>query len=198
MGLATLVVLALAAGLALSRLPDLIEQGRLPGEIAERFSPLDVGEDLSYVGRMAEMQSILDIVEQHPMFGDGMGSKVSYYAPESPGVFGTAAYVDNGWGFILLKMGLTGLFVFVAMLWSFLRFAARDCPSNVPTHIERVQACLLSLLLFGLLSFTGGPTFFQFLTSGFMGTSLGALAALAGLASRTPSLLDGASGRHFL
>jgi hypothetical protein len=194
MGLATLALVAMAVGFALSRLPELIEQGGLPGEIAGRFSPLNIGEDLSYAGRMAEMQSILAIVGQHPMFGDGMGSEVNYYAPESPGVFGTAAYVDNGWGFILLKMGLTGLFVFVALLWSFLRVAARDGPSDVPVHMQRVRGCLLALLLFGLLSFTGGPTFFQFLTSGFMGTSLGALAALAGLASRTPSLLDGASG----
>jgi hypothetical protein len=196
MGLATLALVATAVGFVVAYLPDLIEQGGLPGEIAGRFSPLNVGEDLSYAGRMAEMQSILDIVEQHPMFGDGMGSEVSYYAPESPGVFGTAAYVDNGWGFILLKMGFTGLFVFVAMLWSFLGFAAREWPSNAPAHMQRVQACLLALLLFGLLSFIGGPTFFQFLTSGFMGTTLGALAALAELASRTPSLLDGASGRQ--
>jgi hypothetical protein len=168
----------------------------LPGEIAGRFSPLNVGEDLSYAGRMAEMQSILAIVKQHPVLGGGMGSEVSYYDPAFPHVFGTVAYVDNGWGFILLKMGLTGLFVFVAMLWSFLRFAARGWPSDVPVHMQRVRGCLLGLLLFGLLGFTGGPTFFQFLTSGFMGTSLGALAVLAGLASRTPSLLNGDPGRQ--
>jgi O-antigen ligase len=196
MGLAMLALVAMAVGFALSRLPELIEQGGLPGEIAGRFSPLNVGEDLSYVGRMAEMQSVLAIVKQHPILGAGMGAEVSYYAPESPGVFGTAAYVDNGWGFVLLKMGLLGLWVFVAMLWSFLRFAAREWPSNAPAHMQRVQACLLALLLFGLLSFIGGPTFFQFITSGFMGTTLGALAALAELASRTPSLLADASPRQ--
>jgi len=193
-GLAMLALVTTTVGFVVAYLPDLIEQGGLGGEIAGRFSPLNVDEDLSYLGRMAEMQSIVDIVERHPMFGEGMGSEVSFYAPESPGVFGTAAYVDNGWGFVLLKMGVLGLCVFVAMLWSFLRFAARERPSNAPAHIQRVQACLVALLLFGLLSFIGGPTFFQFLTSGFMGTSLGALATLANLGATMRPLAKGNIG----
>ena len=190
-GLATLALVAMAVGFALSRLPELIEQGGLPGEIAGRFSPLDLSEDRSYLGRTAQMDSILALVKQQPILGGGMGSEVSYYAPESPGVFGTVVYVDNGWGFVLLKMGLLGLCVFVAMLWSFLGFAAREWPSNAPAHMQRIQECLLALLLFGLLSFIGGPTFFQFLTSGFMGTSLGALAALANLRAPMRSLAEG-------
>jgi hypothetical protein len=197
-GLATLALTALGAGLVLSYLPDLVGRGGLAGGIAARFSPLDPSQDSSYVGWRAEMDSILDIVRQHPVLGAGMGAEFTHYDPTIPDLYPTKTYVDNGWGYVLLKMGLTGLFVFVAMLWRFLRFAARDWPSDAPAHMQRVRACLLALLLFGLVSFIRGPTFFHFMTSGFMGTTLGALAALADLANRTPSLLTGDSAHHFL
>ena len=194
-GLATLALFALGVGFVVANLGGVIERGGLVGGIGARFSPLNVDEDLSIVGRMAQMESILDIVRQHPVLGAGMGAEYSFYDPESIDVLVTTPYVDNGWGFILLKMGVAGLLVFVAMLGAFLRFAARDWSSDAPAQLQRVRACLLALLLFGLLSFTGGPTFFHFTQAGFMGTGLGALAALAELAGPMPFLLKGRSLR---
>lgn len=185
-GFATLGLLALATGFVLARLPELIEQGGLYAGIATRFSPLDLSEDWSYLGRMAQMQSVLDTVKQQPILGGGMGAEISSYTPAPDIPLQTAVYVDNGWGFILLKMGLLGPIVFIVMLWRFLKFAAGNALWNRSALVRQAQFCLLAILLFGVLSFIGGPTFFEFLMSGFMGTTLGALAVLADLVDRKP------------
>lgn len=190
-GLGALGVGVLAAGLMLARLPELIQQGGMVGGVAKRFSPLNINQDLSYVGRVAEMRSIFELLHHHPVMGAGMGGEVTYSAPGYENIYGTVAYVDNGWGFLLLKMGLLGLLVFVGMLWKFLKYAAGSGVFYERTLANRARACLLALFLFGALSFMGGPTFFQFLTSGLMGTTAGALAVLSAFSS--PGTCPGAS-----
>jgi hypothetical protein len=121
-----------------------------------------------------------------------MGAEISIFVPEHPDIAGSEAqaYVDNGWGFLLLKMGLLGLLIFLMLLWRFLGFAARNWPFGFPDKRQRVQGCLLAILLYALLGFIGGPTFFQFLHSGFVATDLGALAVLAGFTNQRSERLN--------
>ncbi|HLK33352.1 MAG TPA: O-antigen ligase family protein [Terriglobales bacterium] len=172
---------ACAAGLMLGalilpgirRLPD--SSGTV-GEIAARFVfPLD--EDLSYLGRVAQWQSVLEVIREHPLLGHGMGGEFSYATEQVSWLSGTTTYVDNGWGFLLLKMGITGLAAFLLLAGTVAHVAWRSRSAGVV--IQRARRPLLAVLIFGLLSFTGGPTFLHFTQAGFLGTALGALAGLS-------------------
>lgn len=180
-GVTLLAMIALCVAFVVAHFNDLTQRKGLTGEVATRFSPIDLSRDASFAGRMAEMYSVLNIVHHKPIFGEGMGAKYTFASVDSPGLFETSAYVDNGWGFVLLKMGLLGLIIFVVMVWRFLKFAARDPSLNDHPSATRARMCLLAVLLFTLLSFIGGPTFFEFNTSAFVGAVLGGLAVLARL-----------------
>jgi hypothetical protein len=74
------------------------------------------------------------------------------------------AYVDNGWAYLLTKMGLAGLLTF---LW----FAA-GLVRRMGAAACGLSACLLTLLLFVMWS---EPVFFQFTTSPLAGVLAGLL-----------------------
>jgi len=185
-----LVLLAVIIPLGVVKFERLVEDPGVIGQIAFRFSPLELDTDTSYAGRIAQMQTAVDIIRQHPIFGAGMGAEFSWDPPDFPELFGTGPYIDNGWGFVLIKMGLVGLTVFLFLIGSFLGYALKGDTGPFQASSPDVQRCLLALLLYGLFNFTGGPTFFHFTSSGFLGTALGGLAVLAGTTAR-PVGLDG-------
>lgn len=175
----------LAAGMVLANWSSLSGSGGIVGELAERFSPVDFTEDLSYVGRVAQFYAVMQIVRANPAIGNGMGGEVSFVAPEYADlIIGDSTYVDNGWGYILAKMGVTGLLVFLALIGAFFWSATKGWPREIPDPVARLQGCLLAMFIFGILAFMGGPTFFQFTQSGLMGGTLGALAVLTSTAKR--------------
>jgi O-antigen ligase len=171
-------LLLLAGTLALPGIVRLPERSGIAGEIAARFIfPLD--QDLSYIGRMAQWQAVLEVVRQRPLLGNGMGGEISFAAEEVAWIFGTGTYVDNGWGFLLLKMGSLGVGAFLLLVAAVLRLAWRSLAGPATEACRRrPQRPLLAIVIFGLLSFTGGPTFFHFTQAAFLGTALGALAGL--------------------
>ncbi|MFP5275986.1 MAG: O-antigen ligase family protein [Acidobacteriota bacterium] len=177
-GIAFLLLSGIAVGIFVSHLDELTGQLNTVAGLAQRFSPINITDDWSYLSRIAQMQSIFATVRQHPILGAGMGADVNYVVDDHPNLFNTTPYVDNGWGFVLLKMGLVGLLLFLALIWKFLRFAVRPLPPQIPLRILHLRESLLALLLFGILSFTGGPTFFQFTSSSLLGVDLGALGCL--------------------
>ncbi|MBI3669418.1 MAG: O-antigen ligase family protein [Acidobacteria bacterium] len=181
----TLLLFALAISFAVPAFDQPLQEPGVLGQIASRFSPFQLDEDLSYVGRVAQWQAVVDVIKHHPILGAGMGAEVSFFSPDFPEVYGRGAFIDNGWGFVLLKMGLVGLSVFLFLIGAFLWFATRSGSEIAPGCPQHVRKCLLAILLFGLLSFIGGPTFFHFTQSGFLGTALGGLAVLAGTTTPT-------------
>jgi O-antigen ligase len=177
--LVVLALFAVAASLAVTAFVNLLQDPGVLGQIASRFSPLQLDEDSSYVGRLAQWQEVGDVTRQHPILGAGMGSEFSYSflldAPETV----VTTYVDNGWGFLLLKMGILGLLAFVFLAGAFLWFGLKGSPECSDAPAQFTRRCLLAILLFGLIGFIGGPSFFHFTQSGFFGTALGGLAVLA-------------------
>lgn len=157
---------------------SVMEQPGAVGEIASRFSPFQLDEDTSYVGRAAQLQAVVDVVKQHPILGAGMGSELPNFTVGWNEMYVTAS-VDNGWGYVLLKMGFAGVAAFLFLIGTFLRFSVRRDFGPGSANSQDVHGCLMALVLFGLLSFTGGPTFFNFTTSGLLGTAFGGLAVLA-------------------
>lgn len=173
-----LALLGVAIPFGVHAFERLIEDPEVIGEIAFRFSPFQLDSDGSYIGRAAQWQAVVDITRQHPILGGGMGAEVSFVASDLPKISGGGVYIDNGWGFILLKMGFVGLSAFLFLIGSFLRFVMKKDSGLVQASSQNVRGCLAAVLLFGLFSFIGGPTFFHFTESGFLGTAFGGLAVL--------------------
>jgi O-antigen ligase len=174
--LVLLVAIIPFGAIALERL---VERPGVVGEIASRFSPFQLDEDSSYIGRAAQWQAVVDVAKQHPILGAGMGSELPNFTVGWDEMYMTAS-VDNGWGYVLLKMGFVGVAVFLYLIGSFLRCASTRTSAPASANSQSVRRCLVALLLFGLFSFMGGPTFFHFTSSGFLGTAFGGLAVLAG------------------
>lgn len=170
--------LALLTGILVPQALERLTQTRgLTGEIATRFfDPL--AEDRSYLGRVAQWGVVVERVTEQPILGDGMGGEFTYLAPGESYLW-TTTYVDNGWGFVLLKMGLLGLGAFLVLLGVFLRCAFKrlETAGSSRLHVNRLS--LLAVLLFGLVSFLSGPTFFHFSGSGFFGAVFGSILVLA-------------------
>lgn len=173
----------------------LLNEPGLSGQIAGRFSPYQLDEDGSYLGRLAQWQEVADVTRQHPLLGAGMGAEFSYsflLATGTPETFVTT-YVDNGWGFVLLKMGTLGLLAFVFLVGTFLWVGLKRVANSSDPGEELTRKCLLAIVLYGLIGFIGGPSFFHFTQSGFFGTAFGGLAALAGQRTHGAGPSDGES-----
>jgi O-antigen ligase len=183
LGLAFLVAVG---SFAVTAFAQLVQEPGLLGQIADRFSPYQLDEDNSYVGRLAQWQEVADITQQHPLLGAGLGAEFSYsflLAAGTPQSYVTT-YVDNGWGFVLLKMGTLGLVAFLFLAGTFLWFGLDRVAHCSDPGVKLIHKCLLAIVLYGLIGFIGGPSFFHFTQSGFFGTACGALAALAGERTR--------------
>lgn len=89
------------------------------------------------------------------------------------------ASVDNGWGFVLLKMGYLGLCAFILLAAALLHrgISALTGMRSGPLRAERLAVA--AVFLYALVSFIGGPTFLHFSTASFFATLLGALVVLA-------------------
>lgn len=73
--------------------------------------PSNVLADPDAIGRISQLYAAIQAILPHPLLGLGLGSTLTWYQP-ALGVFQTAALVDNGWAYILSKMGLLGLGAF--------------------------------------------------------------------------------------
>ncbi len=94
----------------------------------------------------------------------GLGGEIEW---ESPFLgLRQIAYVDDGWAYLLQKMGLLGAVAFLYFLITMLRSISRNSLA--------LSACLLAVALVTMFS---EPVFFHFTTAPFMGTFAGLLLA---------------------
>lgn len=193
-----LALLSVIIPYGVTAMEAMMEQTGVVAQIASRFSPFDLNEDLSYVGRAAQWSAVVDVVRQHPILGGGMGAEIAFFDPDFPEISSQGPYVDNGWGFVLLKMGFVGLSIFLFLMGSAFWCGIKTSSELAPEALQRTQKCLLVILLFGLLSFTGGPTFFHFTQSGFLATALGGLAVLSGAHTQTQEASRGGKSRSLI
>ncbi len=155
---------------------SLVENRNLPGQIAGRFIFV-LTEDRSYQGRVAQTEVVLNMVNRQPVLGAGMGSENSFVMPGEGRL--KVASVDNGWGFLLLKMGYLGLVVFLVLIATLLRTAFSGLARVRNTMLRADRTASLGVFVYALVSFLGGPIFFHFSVAPFFGTFLGAILVLA-------------------
>jgi hypothetical protein len=153
----------------------LVENRNLTGQVSERFIFV-LSEDRSYQGRVAQTEVVLNMVNRQPMLGAGMGSENSFVMPGEGRL--KVASVDNGWGFLMLKMGYLGLAAFLILIVTLLRTAFSGLARVQSSMLRADRLAVLGVFLYALVSFLGGPIFFHFSVAPFFGTFLGALVAL--------------------
>ena len=112
--------------------------------------------------RNLQLVAAVSTVQAHPLLGVGLGGEIEW---ESPFLgHRQIAYVDNGWAYLLQKMGLLGAAAFLYFLITVLRSISRNSLG--------LSACLLAVAAVTMFS---EPVFFHFTTAPFVGTFAGLL-----------------------
>lgn len=162
-------------GIAPYLMTGLLENRSLTGLIAGRFIFV-LSEDQSYQGRVAQMEVVMNMVNQRPILGAGMGSENTFIMPDEHRL--KVASVDNGWGYVLLKMGYVGLVVFLALIGLLAKCGLSGLQSPDEEERQAERLAVVGVFFYALVSFLGGPTFFHFSVAPFFATFLGALVIL--------------------
>ena len=162
-------------GIAPYVMTGLLESRDLAGMIAGRFIFV-LSEDQSYRGRVAQMEVVMDMVNERPILGAGMGSENTFIMPGEHRL--KVASVDNGWGYVLLKMGYVGLVAFLVLIGLLARCGLNGLQSPATEAGRAERLAVVSVFFYALVSFLGGPTFFHFSVAPFFAAFLGALVAL--------------------
>lgn len=155
----------------------LLAASGLSGDIAARFIFV-LDRDQSYLGRVAQTDVVLNTAERKPVLGAGMGSEDSFFMPGVGHI--KVASVDNGWGYVLLKMGYLGLVTFLLLVAVLLYRGLSGLGELRPSLFRANRLAVVTVFLYALISFIGGPTFLHFSTAAFFATLLGALVVMAG------------------
>lgn len=153
-----------------------LESRGLGGDIARRFI-INVSDDQSFQGRMAQMDAVMSTMRERPALGAGMGSETRFLTPAEGRVRVTS--VDNGWGYVMLKMGLLGLAVFIILIALLLRESFGHLLKFPAGTLRANTMALLGVLLYGIVVFWSGPAFFHFTSAGFFGTVLAGIVVLS-------------------
>jgi hypothetical protein len=126
--------------------------------------PAGTADATSLMSRNVELVAGGAVLLQSPVLGAGMGSELSW---DDPGRgFVEQAFVDNGWAYLMVKMGLVGILVFIWVLFTILRCVSRASLA--------VSICLIAILAVAMFS---EPICFQFTTSPIAGALAGLLYA---------------------
>jgi O-antigen ligase len=96
-------------------------------------------QDLSYIGRVSEMEAVAEAVRSNPVLGRGVLARYMLLDPMH-GWRETAA-LDNGAGYLLMRTGLLGTSVFVVLVLSYLKML-RDLRRS------RAVGALIPMVLF--------------------------------------------------
>jgi len=160
------VCTALACGLLVASLVPpvvgIILDAAVGNEAVDRLLPDGARDSSSIADRGIQLVEAGNSVEASPFFGSGMGSSLEWNSVWRGDW--EQAYVDNGWAYLLTKMGFAGLLTFLCFAAGLIR--------RMGAAASGLSACLLTLLLFVMWS---EPVFFQFTTSLFAGVLAGLL-----------------------
>ncbi len=114
--------------------------------------------------RTVQLEYAAETVRSHPLLGIGLGGELQWTSPYTG--HSEAAYVDNGWAYLLQKMGLLGVITFFWLLTNVVRSFSRSSVA--------LSACMLGGIVVTQFS---QPAFFHFTTAPFLGTYAGLLLA---------------------
>lgn len=98
-----------------------------------------------------------------PILGGGMGGNLTWYRPDESDPV-DKAYIDNGWAYLMVKMGAVGILAFGWLLVTVLRCISRQSLA--------LSVTLLAILMIAMFS---EPICFQFTTSPIAGVLAGLL-----------------------
>jgi len=171
-------LLPIGVGVAPYFFDSVLASRGLVGQIAARFIFV-LSDDQSYQGRVAQTAVVMNMVDRQPVLGAGMGSENSFVMPGEQHRLKVAS-VDNGWGFLLLKMGYLGLAVFLALVAALLQIGVSGLANTRNAILRAGRLSALGVFIYALVSFVGGPIFFHFSVAPFFGAFLGAIVALNG------------------
>lgn len=169
-------LLAIGIGVAPYVATRLIQSRGLAGNVTDRFI-FALSEDQSYQGRLAQTEVVMNMVGKQPILGAGMGSENTFIIPGEQHRVKVAS-VDNGWGYLLLKMGCVGLVAFLTLVAVLLKNGLSGLGGVRNAALRANRLAVVGVFLFALVSFLGGPTFFHFSVAPFFATALGALVVL--------------------
>lgn len=134
---------------------------------ARSLIPGDILTDTSFIGRANQLLSAINVIAAHPLLGRGLGSTLTAYDP-SVGMVTTVAMVDQGFAYILSKMGLLGFVAFYALAFSIFRH------SGWPEK-NRIHLAMFALFAFNMMYVLTHPALLQFIEAGFGGITAGIL-----------------------
>jgi hypothetical protein len=144
---------------------ELILERLLNSRSIERMLPSGASDASSLADRGLELVASIEVLRGSPLLGDGFGNELVWDSPAHGAAF-AQAYVDNGWGYIAVKMGALGLLAFGWFLFIVLRCLSRNA---LPISV--------SLLAIVLVAQFSEPAFFQFSTAPLCGALAGLLVA---------------------
>jgi hypothetical protein len=130
--------------------------------VIDRWLPEGARDISSLEDRNLQLVEAGLVVAKSPMLGQGMGGELGWMSASRGDM--QQAYIDNGWAYLLTKMGMLGVMVFLCFVWVLLR--------NTPGNSAGLSACILSMLLLVMFA---EPVFFQFTTSPLLGAIAGML-----------------------
>ncbi len=181
-----LLLAGLALGLTSFNYQGLLSQAEtqspLLQHIADRYL-VSPDQDPSFLERSSQMNAVWDGLKSEPLIGKGIGASLLWFNPYTR-EYEETAFVDSGVGYLLLKMGLLGLCTFLLFLLSLLRQSWLYWKS---THHE-IFLLLLGMLIYYSAYLPFGPSFFQFLTSFWVGIVIGCLYLQGSLLPKTSKL----------
>jgi hypothetical protein len=160
LGSQALIVLLLAT-------PALNYLGRAVAKqpLLSRLIPADVQTNYSVYLRAVQAEQILASTGGPSLLGTGLGSTLSWYDPYAHAVW-TQETVDVGWAYVLIKLGILGLAVFLWLIGGILLRAVRQIPRGV--HLG-----LVLLVVFFAAEMVADPMFVYFTTAPWIGAACG-------------------------
>ena len=123
--------------------------------------------DVSALHRLEEWKASLKMIRQHPVIGNGLGSKVYFYSPlyskdnRRLGYQSDDFYIHNSFIWVAVKTGLVGTLLFI----TFLSIVCRDTLSLLLRSPPGEQRSTITLLASFLAAITISSIFGPMLTS---------------------------------
>jgi len=128
--------------------------------IFDQLLPEGGRDNNSIEDRAMQLVGAAVVISRSPLLGLGMGGALEFESVQGGSMNGT--YVDNGWAYLLTKMGMLGLATFAWFAFNMLR-----C---VPLSSTALSAVFLTVLLLVMFA---EPVCFQFTTSPLIGAITG-------------------------
>jgi hypothetical protein len=134
------------------------------------FIPANVQTNYSVFLRLFEAEQMLANSGGPSILGTGLGSTLTWYDPYEKIRF-TQQTVDSGWAYLLIKLGVLGLAVFIWLIGGLLIRAIRNVPA-------RAHLALIFLVAFFTIEMVASPVVVYFATAPLAGMACGWLHVL--------------------